>query len=101
MGSLAEVIAQLGLQGGLIVFFVWVSWKREQGLTDRVTDCENALREMEETHKMELISLIKDSTTVMKENHRVIVDLSNHIRAMCDSSAKVLQSLPCKYVDRG
>lgn len=45
MTDLGTLVAQVGLPCALVVFFVWIGWLREKGMTDRLTKLETDDRE--------------------------------------------------------
>jgi hypothetical protein len=55
------VLKDFGPYIGVILFFIWGDWKREEGLVDRV-------RSLEKFNTEVLVSLVKEATAVIAAN---------------------------------
>lgn len=57
----AEMLKDFGPILGVVLFFIWRDWKREDRLADRVEQLETYQQET-------LVELVKETTTVIAQN---------------------------------
>jgi len=61
MGTLPELLHDFGPIIGVILFFIWRDWKREDKLQERVT-------KLETYQQQTLIKLVTDTTAALTQN---------------------------------
>jgi len=79
-----EAIVTLGLTSALVVFFVWISWKREERLSARVTELEHQLTTT-------VVEALRDNTRAMFELVDGMRDLHNKVHLVAGN----LDERPC------
>jgi hypothetical protein len=65
-----ELIKQFGPLAGIVLFFIWRDWKREDRLTARVEKLEDEQRNI-------ILPLVEKSTEVIAHNTGVMERLEN------------------------
>ena len=65
MQEFLQIVTQIGWPAGLVVFFVWLSWKREERLANRLDEVENYVRDHQAAIVEESIRAQKDNTTAL------------------------------------
>jgi hypothetical protein len=61
----AALLKDFGPLVGIILFFIWRDWKREEGLVDRV-------RKLEDFNTNVLVGLVKEQASIIATNTSVI-----------------------------
>lgn len=61
MSEIAQLAAQVGLMGALVIFFVWSGWKREDRLAQRIQQLEAFVED-------KLMNVIDRSTKALQDN---------------------------------
>jgi len=59
--DLIDVLRDFGPIVGIVIFFIWRDWRREEGLVDRV-------KSLEEFNTTTLSALVKESSAVIATN---------------------------------
>ena len=57
----AQILKDFGPLAGVIIFFIWRDWRREEDLVDRV-------RTLEKYNQETLVNLVRESITVIAAN---------------------------------
>jgi len=74
-----ELFKEFGPVLGIVLFFIWRDWKREEGLVDRVQHLESFNNEV-------LVKLVEKSTAVIATNTEQL----RIMNALMNSCAKVV-----------
>jgi hypothetical protein len=76
MTDYLTVLKDFGPYIGVILFFIWRDWRREEGLVDRVKSLEKFNTEV-------LVSLVKETTAVIAANTEQLrlINLVTEIKA--------------------
>lgn len=74
--TLMQLIANFGPLVGVLIFFVWRDWKREDKLSDRVKKLEDYQRET-------LVNLVEKSTTALVQNTESLKWIGRIIEHLC------------------
>lgn len=86
-----ESIATIGLTSSLVVFFVWISWKREERLSARVTELEHQLTTT-------IMMALADNTKAMHEICEALRDVKEQLHTInhkVDGVSNNLDDRPC------
>ena len=86
-----ESVATIGLTSALVVFFVWISWKREERLSARVTELEHQLTTT-------IIAALEANTKALADVGEALRDLRDEIHRIDNQVTKVANDLnnrPC------
>jgi hypothetical protein len=75
------LLKQYGPLVGLVVFFIWRDWKREEQLTDRIVKLENENKDI-------LLPLVQKSTEVFARNTEVMERLEYAFEKVNDDAIK-------------
>ena len=75
-----NVLKDFGPLLGVVLFFIWRDWKREEGLTERV-------RTLEKYQQETLVNLVKSSTEVIASNTQQLKWIVNVI-SKCNTGRK-------------
>lgn len=73
-----ELIKQFGPLAGVVLFFIWRDWKREDRLTARVEKLEDEQRNI-------ILPLVEKSTDVIARNTEVMERLEGVIKVNSDA----------------
>jgi len=79
-----SMIREFGPLIGVILFFIWRDWKREQHLSIRLEKLEDYYRET-------LVHLVERGTTALVQNSEVMKWVGRVVERLCDR---------CPYVER-
>lgn len=71
-----ELLGQFGPLVGIILFFVWRDWKREDALSTRVEQLENYQRDT-------LVHLVERSTTALVQNADCLSWVARVMERLC------------------
>lgn len=72
LGSIGQLIVQLGLPSALVLFFTYQSWLREQRLSSRID-------ELERTQRAEIVDMNEKMREALEQNTAALRALSrNH-----------------------
>ena len=75
-----QILKDFGPLAGVILFFIWRDWRREEDLVERV-------RSLEKYNQETLINLVKESITVIAANNEQMKWVSILIQS-CHSGRK-------------
>lgn len=75
-----EFLKQFGPLAGIVLFFIWRDWKREDRLTGRVEKLEDEQRNI-------ILPLVEKSTAVIGRNTEVMDRLEGVIAGMLKTDA--------------
>lgn len=89
MGNLGDLIATVGLPSALVVFFVIVSWKRENILATRLDSVEDYQRE-------QLVVLIESCKATLIESTMQMHNLSKSVKDSNDNVVRLINQLEFK-----
>lgn len=78
-----ELIANFGPLVGIVLFFIWRDWKREDALSTRVEKLEDYQRDT-------LVSLVERSTTALAQNAECLTWVARVMERICNR---------CPYVE--
>lgn len=70
-----QVIQEFGPLAGVVLWFIWRDWKREDRLTSRIEKLEDEQRSI-------LLPLIEKATTVIAQNTEVMERLEGALEAI-------------------
>jgi hypothetical protein len=76
-GMLTELAANFGPLIGIVLFFIWRDWKREDALSNRVEKLEDYQRET-------LVNLVERSTTALVQNAECLTWVARATQRLCD-----------------
>jgi len=71
--TIIQLITQIGLPSALVLFFVYIGWKREERMTVRQNELEDFVRK-------DLADQLRKSTESQSANTAVLQDLSDALR---------------------
>jgi hypothetical protein len=76
MSDLLAVLKDFGPLIGVILFFIWRDWKREEDLVERV-------KQLEDAYTAVLAGLVKETTTIIAANTEQLrlINLLTEIKA--------------------
>lgn len=74
--SLLTLLREFGPFAGLLLFFVWRDWKREDKLSNRVEALETYQRAT-------LVGLLKDTTVVLSHNAECLKWIGRIVERVC------------------
>ncbi len=74
---LADLIANFGPLVGIVLFFIWRDWKREDALSTRVEKLEDYQRDT-------LVSLVERSTTALAQNAECLHWMARVMERLCN-----------------
>lgn len=72
-----ELMKDFGPLIGIVLFFIWRDWRREEGLVERVTTLETFNTEV-------LTEMVKTNASVIATNTAVIVTNTEQLRLMTE-----------------
>lgn len=75
-GFLADLAANFGPLVGIVLFFIWRDWKREDALLSRVGKLEDYQRET-------LVSLVERSTVALAQNAECLKWVCRVMERLC------------------
>jgi hypothetical protein len=75
--DISTLVHEFGPLVGVILFFIWRDWKREDILTTRVTKLEDDIRTI-------LEGTVKRATEVMSQNTECLTWIARIFEKMCD-----------------
>jgi len=75
------LLQEFGPLVGIILFFIWRDWRREEGLIERVATLEKFSQDV-------LTKMIKESTAVIATNSAVIATNTEQLRLLNTIIAK-------------
>lgn len=75
-----ELLKDFGPLIGVIIFFIWRDWKREENLVERVTKLEDFNTEV-------LTNIVKEQAQVIATNTEVIKVNTEQMRAIAEAIA--------------
>ncbi|MHC4371258.1 MAG: hypothetical protein ACYSW8_26900 [Planctomycetota bacterium] len=73
--ELMELAKDFGPLVGIVLFFIWRDWRREEGLVERV-------KNLEEFNTEVLTEMVKNNATVIATNTAVIATNTEQLRLM-------------------
>jgi hypothetical protein len=79
--ELFELAKDFGPLVGIVLFFIWRDWRREQNLVDRVTKLEDFNTEV-------LSNMVKEQAAVIATNTEVIKANTEQIRLITETMAR-------------
>lgn len=74
---LTELLANFGPLVGIVLFFIWRDWKREDALSTRVEKLEDYQRDT-------LFSLVERSTTALAQNAECLSWVAHVMERLCN-----------------
>ena len=77
--EMLELIKQFGPLAGVVLFFIWRDWKREDRLTTRVEKLEDEQRHV-------ILPLVEKSTEVIARNTEVMERLEGAIARVTNNA---------------
>lgn len=84
---LADLAAKFGPLIGIVLFFIWRDWKREDILTTRVGNLEDYQRDT-------LVSLVERSTTALAQNAECLKWVCRVMERFCGQCPLVVDDYP-------
>jgi len=75
--ELMELAKDFGPLVGIVLFFIWRDWRREEGLVERV-------KNLEEFNTTVLTEMVKNNATVIATNTSVIQTNTEQMRIMTE-----------------
>ena len=84
-----QILTDVGVLAGLVVFFAWTSWQREVRLARRIDH-------LEAFYETKLVTIVESSTTHLKTN-------SDALRKNTETMQRLIERLrdrPCMLDDR-
>jgi hypothetical protein len=85
--EMIEFLKQFGPLAGIVLFFIWRDWKREDRLTGRVEKLEDEQRNI-------ILPLVEKSTAVIARNNEVMERLENALGGMLVVTTNANQQKP-------
>ena len=76
-GMWTDLIANFGPLVGVVLFFIWRDWKREDHLTNRIEKLEDYQRDT-------LVGLVDKSTTALAQNAECLTWVARTTERMCN-----------------
>lgn len=89
--TIFDLVGTVGFPSALVAFFVWIGWKREMRLADRVTH-------LEETQRDELLSTVRNNTEAITALKTCIKGVKEDAKVTRDNVVKLTENLdnrPC------
>ncbi len=77
MDTLMQLVTNFGPLAGVLLFFIWRDWKREDKLSDRVKKLEDYQRDT-------LVNLVEKSTTALVQNTESLKWIGRIIEHLCN-----------------
>jgi hypothetical protein len=77
MGELSSLLRDFGPLIGVVIFFIWRDWRREENLVERV-------RNLEEFNTEVLTSMVKEQAGIIATNTSVVQANTEQMRAFAE-----------------
>jgi len=75
--DLVSMLKEFGPLVGVVIFFIWRDWKREQHLSKR-------LEKLEDYYRGTLVHLVERGTTALVQNSEVMKWVGRVVERLCD-----------------
>lgn len=75
-----QTITEIGYPAGLVVFFVWLSWKREERMNSRIREAEDYIRNQLTVISEKTTQSIDENTVAFRQVIALVGDLTRVIR---------------------